>query len=64
MLSEEADHVSPMTACTDVGRRDSGHLVVSSTARRSDAEPTLSRGLRWDEAVGKPRKPGRMRTSA
>ena len=64
MASEETRHVSPMKITFDIGQRDSGHLAVSSSARWPDSEPALSRRTRWNEAVGKPRKLGRMRTSA
>ena len=42
----------------DIGQRDSGHLVVSSAARRPDTELAISRRMRWNEAMGKPRKWG------
>jgi hypothetical protein len=64
MSSEETRHVSPMKITIDMGQRDSGHLVVSSSARWPDSEPALNRRMRWNEAMGKPRKLGRMRASA
>jgi hypothetical protein len=48
----------------DIGQRDSGHLVVSSAARQPDTVLAIRRRMRWNEATGKPRKWGRMRTSA
>ena len=57
-------HVSPVGGNTDIGQRDSGHLAVPSSSaavrHRAGAKPTRQ----WNEAMGKPRKSGRMRTSA
>jgi len=47
----------------DIGQRDSGHLAVPSAARWPGTEPAISRRMRWSEAVGKPRKMRRIRTS-
>src|SRR4030095_4112441 len=56
---------SPQVAVTPpLGQRDSGHLAVPSSARWSGTEPALSRRMWWNEAVGKPRRQGCMRTSA
>jgi hypothetical protein len=64
MSSQETREISPMKINFDIGQRGSGHLVVSSAARRPDTELAISRRMRWNEAMGKPRKCGRMRTSA
>ena len=64
MSSQEAGHVSPIFGNTDIGQRGSGHLAVPSSARWSDSEPALSRRMWRNEAVGKPRRKGCMRTSA
>src|SRR5882762_10217153 len=42
-----------MKISLDIGQRDSGHLVVSSAARRPDTELAISRRMRWNEAMGK-----------
>jgi hypothetical protein len=47
-----------MKISLDIGQRDSGHLVVSSAARRPDTELAINRRMRWNEAMGKPRKWG------
>ena len=47
-----------MKISLDIGQRDSGHWVVSSAARRPDTELALNRRMRWNEAMGKPRKWG------
>ena len=54
----------PSGGNTDNGQRDSGHLAVPSSSaavrHRAGAKPTRQ----WNKAMGKPRKSGRMRTSA
>ena len=52
MSSEEAGYVSLMEATMDIGQRDSGHLAVSSSARRPDTEPALSRRRRRERGCG------------
>ena len=42
----------------EIGRRDSGHLAVSSSARGPDTEPAIRRRMGWNEAVGKPAEVG------
>jgi hypothetical protein len=64
MSSQETKQVSPLKTSVDIGQRDSGHLVVSSAARRPDTVLAISRRMRWNEAMGKSRKWRRMRTSA
>jgi hypothetical protein len=64
MSSQESATRFPSNGNTGTGQRDSGHLAVSSSARWPDTEPALSRRMWRNEAVGKPRRKGCMRTSA
>ena len=50
---------------TNIGQRDSGYLAVSTSAWVAGLiKPVQRRRWSWNEAMGKPRKSGRMRTSA
>ena len=64
MSSQETMYTSPQWGNTDIGQRDSGHLAVPSSSaavrHRAGAKPTWQ----GNEAMGKPRQSGRMRTSA
>ncbi len=50
---------------TCTGQRGSGHLVVSSNSAAASLIKLAQSGRMWcDEAIGKPRQSGCMRTSA
>ena len=65
MFSEETEATSPLWGVTPaMGRRDSGHLAGSPSARWSGTAPAIKPyAKRWVEAVVKPEEEGRMCTS-
>jgi len=64
MPSEEAEGASPPWGSHPWGKRDSGHLAGTPSARWSGTEPAISRAKRWVEAVVKPGEEGAYVSSA
>ncbi len=54
----------PDVGNTSIGQRDSGHLAVPSSSVAARHSAGVKPTLQWNEAMGKPRKSGCMRTSA